>query len=325
MVKPVTMTAAGESAATTPVLAGAGQTLSGTFEYPFAPHYLDLDGLRYHYVDEGSGVPVVMVHGNPSWSYLYRHLVLALRGTHRTIVPDHIGCGRSDKPSDATYEYTLERRIADLGRLIDSLGAEQIHLVVHDWGGMIGTAWAVDHPHRVASIVAMNTAAFHLPAARSMPFTLTLARTPGLGALLVRGLGAFSRGANRYGVVRMPMRPEVAAGFCEPYDSWHNRIAVHRFVQDIPLDPGHPAWERVTQTDQGLHRLRGIPLLLAWGMRDFVFDWHFLAEWERRFPHAESHRFADAGHYLLEDEGPAVIARIVAFLERTESGEGLLR
>ena len=285
-----------------------------TFEYPFAPHHLDLDGLRYHYVDEGSGEPLIMVHGNPSWSYLYRNLVSELRSDYRCIVPDHIGCGRSDKPDDSAYDYTLERRVEDLGKLIDHLGFDRVTLVVHDWGGMIGTTWAARNPDRVVRLIAMNTGAFSLPKSKPLPFSIRLARMPGLGAMLVRGWSAFSKGANTHCVTRAPMRAEVAAGFLEPYDSWRNRIAVHRFVQDIPLHPKERAYRVVAETEANLHRLEGKPMLFCWGMKDFVFDHHFLDEWVRRFPQAEVHRFEDAGHYVLEDAGAEIYPLIKAFL-----------
>lgn len=287
-----------------------------TQAYPFQGRYLELDGQRYHYLDEGQGPALLLVHGNPSWSFLWRELIPELSRDFRCIAPDHIGMGRSDKPDDRAYPYTLERRVADLGQLIDHLDLEDLSLIMHDWGGMIGSSWAVDHPARVRSIVAMNTSAFPLPADKPVPMSLRLARTPLLGALLVRGMSAFSRGANRYCVTRAPLRPEAAAGFLEPYDSWDHRRAVHRFVQDIPLDPGHPSWERVQRTAAGMAAFAELPMLLCWGMQDFVFDAHFLAEWEARFPGAEVHRFADAGHYLLEDAGAEVIPLVAAFLRR---------
>ena len=291
-----------------------------TYEYDFQPNYLDLDGLRYHYIDEGPRDPdteaVVMVHGNPSWSYLYRNLIPTLSDQFRTIVPDHMGCGKSDKPDDQRYSYTLSQRVKDLDALINSLGLHKVHLIVHDWGGMIGTTWAVQNPDQVLSLTAMNTSAFHLPTTKPLPFTIGLARTPGLGALMVRGLSAFSRGANRYCVTRAPMRKEIAAGFLQPYNTWQNRIAVHRFVQDIPLKPKHPTWQLVSDTQANLHRLSKVPTLFCWGMRDFVFDQHFLGLWQSHFPNAEVHTFDDAGHYLLEDAGPEVYPLIRGFLLR---------
>src|SRR5262245_32773123 len=112
---------------------------------------LDLNGLRYHYLDEGQGEPVVMVHGNPSWSYYYRNLVEKLSGSYRTVVPDHIGCGLSDKPDDSKYTYTFSQRVDDLETLLNHLGIDRnITLVVHDWGGMIGLTYAARHPERIA-------------------------------------------------------------------------------------------------------------------------------------------------------------------------------
>lgn len=286
--------------------------------YPFDGKYLDLDGIRYHYLDEGEGEPVVMVHGNPSWSFYYRELVKSLSGRYRVIVPDHIGCGLSDKPDDSKYPYTLARRVEDLTTLLDELGLEKVNLVVHDWGGMIGFAWATRHPDQVSRLTVLNTAAFHLPAGKAFPGTLALARVPGLGALLVRGASAFSRGANRMCVTRRPMPAAVAQGYLAPYDSWKNRVAVHRFVQDIPLSPGDPSYEVVSETQDHLTSLSAIPMMICWGMKDFVFDHRFLDEWVRRFPDADVHRFEDCGHYVLEDATDEIVSLVDEFLGRPE-------
>ncbi len=283
--------------------------------FPFTPHYLDIGGQRMHYVDEGEGEVVLMLHGNPSWSFLYRDLIRELKPDHRAVAPDHIGCGRSDKPDDGAYEYTLASRVADVSRLVDELDLRNITLVVHDWGGMIGMAWATRHADRVARLVVLNTAAFPLPPDKRFPGALTLARIPGFGALLVRGANAFSRGAVRHCVTRKAMSDEVAAGYLEPYDSWAHRIAIHRFVQDIPLGAGDRAYEIMQKTADELGRLVDIPLLLCWGMKDFVFDRHFLDEWQRRFPAAEVHRFPDCGHYVLEDAGEEIVPLVRRFLE----------
>lgn len=283
--------------------------------YPFQGKTLDISGLRLHCLDEGSGPTVLMLHGNPSWSFYYRNLVLALRGDHRTIVPDHIGMGLSEKPPADRYPYTLARRVADLEELLERLEVRgPVTLVVHDWGGMIGLAWAVRHPERVARLVILNTGAFHLPASKPLPWQIGVVRNTPLGPLLVRGFNAFCRGAVRSCVTRRPMSAEVRAGYLRPYDSWANRVAVLRFVQDIPLKPNDPSYELVTATQDGLARLRDVPMLICWGMRDFVFDHHFLAEWERRFPAAEVHRFEDAGHYVLEDAGEEIIPLVRQFL-----------
>ena len=285
--------------------------------YPFDGKQLEIQGLRLHYLDEGSGEPVVMLHGNPSWSIYYRNLVLALRGSYRTVVPDHIGCGLSEKPGDERYPYSLERRVEDLEALLESLGlTRDVTLVLHDWGGMIGMAWASRHPERVKRLVVLNTAAFGLPASKPLPFTLRLVRDTALGALLVRGANAFARGATRMAVTRRPMPRALREAYCAPYDNWNNRIATLRFVQEIPLAPGDKGFELVTSVAQGLERFRGVPMLICWGEKDFVFDHHFLAEWTRRFPEAELHRFPDSGHYVLEDAGEEIAPLVSSFLER---------
>jgi haloalkane dehalogenase len=285
--------------------------------YPFESRWLERGRHRLHYLDEGKGEPIVCVHGNPTWSFYYRNLVLALRGSFRVVVPDHMGCGLSDKPPDSEYEYVLDRRVEDLEALLEHLGVrERVTLVLHDWGGMIGLAWATRHPERVARLVILNTAGFRLPAAKPLPWTLRAIRNvPPFAALAVRGLNAFASLATSMAVVR-PLSPEVSRGLVAPYDSWKNRIATLRFVQDIPLGPGDRSWETVLATESGLERLSGLPAIVCWGERDFVFDDHFLQEWRRRFPRAEIHAFADAGHYVLEDAHERVIPLVRDFLAR---------
>jgi haloalkane dehalogenase len=286
-------------------------------EYPFIGKYLDLDGLKYHYLDEGSGPPVVMVHGNPSWSFYYRNLVKALSKDHRCIVPDHIGCGFSDKPGDDCYDYTLSRRIDDLERLIETLDLkEKVTLVVHDWGGMIGMSWAVRHPDKVARLVILNTAAFPLPKAKRFPLGLRICRDSFIGALLVRGFNAFARGAASVGCKMNPMSRELKKLYCLPYDSWKNRIATLRFVQDIPLKPGDRGYDLISNTAAGLEQFRHLPMLILWGKKDFVFDRRFLDEWRKRFPGAEIHSWGTGGHYILEDLKDEVIPLITEFLGR---------
>jgi haloalkane dehalogenase len=295
--------------------------VTGTFteEYPFSGKYLDLDGLAYHYLDEGSGEALVMLHGNPSWSFYYRNLVQVLSGRYRCIVPDHIGCGLSDKPGDERYDYSLARRVDDLERLLDRLAIrDRITLVLHDWGGMIGMAFANRHPERIRRLVLLNTAAFHLPATKRLPLALRICRDTQLGTLLVRGLNAFSLAASFVGCKANPMPAPLRAHYRLPYDSWRNRIATLRFVQDIPLGPGDRGYELVTEVSNGLERFASLPTVIIWGERDFVFDGHFLAEWRRRFPAAELHLFPDGGHYILEDKQEAVVPIIAEFLERTE-------
>jgi haloalkane dehalogenase len=281
-------------------------------EYPFQPRFFDVGGgQRMAYLDEGQGPTVVMVHGNPSWSYLYRNLVRSLRDRYRCIVPDHLGCGFSDKPTE--YPYQLRNHIENLEGLLEALAVERCILVVHDWGGAIGMGWAGRHPERVAGVVVLNTAAFR---SSRLPWRIALCRLPILGALLVRGLNGFA-GAAIHMAVHRPMRPEIAAGFLAPYNNWRNRIAVHRFVLDIPMNPSHPSWEPLVAIEQSLANLQQCPMLLCWGGRDFCFNAAFFEEWRRRFPEAEAHYFPDAGHYVLEDGLAEILPLIESFLGRT--------
>lgn len=290
-------------------------TLLETFDARHPGRDFDRDGLRLHYLDEGSGEPVVMVHGNPTWSFYFRGLVEALSPEYRTIVPDHIGCGRSDKPGDDAYDYTLKSRVDDLEALLDHLGVDRgITLVLHDWGGMIGMAFAARHPERIARLVVLNTAGFPLPASKPFPWPLRVCRDTPIGAALVRGGNAFCRIAARVCATRRPLSREARAAYLAPYDSWANRIAVLRFVEDIPLRPTDRSYPIVREVADRLQAFADVPMLIGWGLKDFVFDRHFLDEWVRRFPRAEVHRFDDSGHYILEDQAEALGASIRTFL-----------
>lgn len=281
---------------------------------PFPPRFFDRNGLRMHHVDEGQGDPLVFVHGNPTWSYYFRGLIQGLRGDFRCIALDHIGCGLSDKPDDSRYRYTLQSRVDDLDALIGHLNlGDRITLLVHDWGGMIGLAWAVRHAERVKRLVILNTSAFLLPPGKKLPWQLWLVRNTPLGAILVRGLNLFSRGLVSTCAAK-PLPAEVKRAYLAPYDSWKNRIAVLRFVQDIPLKPGDESYPLCQATEHGLARLRGIPMLICWGEKDFVFDLDFLRGWQERFPEATVHRFPGAGHLVLEDAGSEVLAEVRRFL-----------
>ncbi len=286
-------------------------------DYPFKSHFLDRAGYKLHYLDEGSPDhdPIVLLHGNPTWSFYYRRVIAALSPTHRCIAPDHIGMGLSDKPGDDRYQYTLDRRVDDVEALLDHLHIKSnITLILHDWGGMIGTAFATRHPDRIKQFVILNTGAFHLPKSKPLPWQLKLCRGP-LGALFVRGFNGFSRDAVKSCVIRLSLPPEVKRAYLAPYNSWSNRIAVHRFVQDIPLKPGDRAYDTVTRVQDNLHQFANHPMLICWGLRDFVFDHHFLSEWEKRFPRAAVHRYEDGGHYILEDAHEQIIPLMREFLK----------
>ncbi|MGH7134363.1 MAG: alpha/beta fold hydrolase [Pirellulales bacterium] len=278
--------------------------------YPFESKWLSVGGLRYHYLDEGQGEPLLLVHGNPTWSFYWRELAAALRGKYRLIVPDHIGCGLSDKPQ--RYEYRLARHIDNLRRLVDHLGLEKLTLLAHDWGGAIGLGAAVAEPNRFQRFVLFNTAAYR---SRCVPWRIRLCRTPFFGELAVRGLNAFARAALTMAVARHErMTPAVRAGFLAPYDSWANRIAIHRFVQDIPLSPRHPSYATLEAIERGLPTLRGRPMMFIWGMRDWCFTPHFLQRFLELFPEAEVHPLLDASHYVIEDAHERIVPLVERFL-----------
>lgn len=281
-------------------------------QYPFRPRrHRTAGGAWMSYVDEGPRTEraVVMLHGNPTWSFYYRGLIAALAPRVRCIAPDHIGMGLSDKP--ARHDYSLAGRIADVGGLIDALQLTAVDLVLHDWGGAIGLGWAVGQERRVGRIALMNTAAF--PSLR-IPWRIAVCRWPVIGEWLVRGANAFARGATRMAMSERALSPAEKRAYLFPYDSWANRIGIHRFVRDIPLELNHPSRPTIERIARELPRLALKPKWVGWGGRDFCFNEHFLARWRELYPHAEFRVFARAGHYVLEDAGAAIAAPLESFL-----------
>jgi cis-3-alkyl-4-acyloxetan-2-one decarboxylase len=280
--------------------------------YPFASHELMLDGQRYHYLDEGQGVPLLLVHGNPTWSFYWRNVVTAFRDRYRVIVPDHIGCGLSDKPQ--RYNYCLAQHVENLQRLVETLDLQNVTLIAHDWGGAIGAGAALAAPERFARIVMMNTAAFRSP---HIPWQIRMARTPLLGTLAVRGGNAFLRAALRTALEKpQNITPPIRAGYLAPYNSWANRVAVDKFVKDIPRTPQHRSYEALRQMEESLPMLADRPWLLVWGMRDWCFHEWYLQRFLELIPQAEVRRLAAAGHWLVEDNPQAVIGSIEEFLTK---------
>lgn len=274
-------------------------------EYPFAPRSFAVEGARLSYVDVGprDGQSVLFVHGNPSWSFLWRKALARSSATRRAIALDHVGMGLSSKPQ--TYEYRLARHVANLVGLIRELDLERITLVVHDWGGPIGLGALFAEPERFERVVLTNTACFTGLAA---PWRIRLCRTPLVGALAVRGLNAFAGAATRMAVER-PLSRDAKRGFLAPYHDWRSRVAIQRFVEDIPLSERDASWSTLVELERRLPELARLPVSILWGERDFCFTPRFRQEWQVRLPHARVRRFEHAGHYLLEDGGePALDA-----------------
>lgn len=281
--------------------------------YSFKSNWLDINGNRLHYLDEGprNARVLVLCHGNPTWSFYYRTLIPELSRSYRVIVPDHMGCGLSDKPQD--YEYNLEHHIQNLETLISHLKVHDIVLVLHDWGGGIGMGYATRHPESISGFVIFNTAAFYLPA---VPLVLKLARSPIFGEIMLRGLNVFAYIASWIAVYqRKRMTQAIRAGYLAPYNSWKNRIAIYRFVQDIPLSPSHPTRVTINEIDERLHILRDLPMLIIWGKHDFIFTVKkFLTGWKERFPEAHVHVLEKAGHYVVEDAHERILPILRQFL-----------
>ena len=285
-------------------------------EYPFASNYLKVDGGVMHYVDEGADTsgasPMLMVHGNPTWSFYYRKLVAEFSGNTRCVVPDHIGCGLSDKPQD--WPYTLEKHIANLERLVLALDLRNITLCVHDWGGPIGFGFASRHPDRIKRLVISNTAAFR---SLRIPLRIALCKAPGIGSFLVRRMNAFAGMATKMAVHdKQGLNEVVRRGYLTPYDSFEHRVATWQFVKDIPLHKEHPSYQTLANVETSLKQFQDLPTCIVWGERDFCFTPHFRKLWEEHFPEAEVHAIEDAGHYVLEDAGKRVIAWLHDFFDR---------
>ena len=292
-------------------------------DFTFTPRRFEVrPGIGMSYLDEGprDGEIVVMLHGNPSWSFYWRHLVAGLSDRYRCIVPDHVGMGLSDRPDDAAgasprYDYTLQSRVDDLDALLAHLGITgPVTLAVHDWGGMIGFGWALSHMAQVRRLVVLNTAAFPLPSAKPMPWQLSLGRDSRIGGWLIRRFNLFARGAAWLGTERV-LPADVRRGYIAPYNGWRNAISTLRFMQDIPLREGDPAWPLVAEAGRRLHEFADRPAFIGWGLKDFVFDRHFLDGFRRALPEADVHAFDDAGHYVLEDRHEVLVPAIRAFLD----------
>lgn len=293
--------------------AGGGAEKSGWEAlYPFAPHRLAVDGGQMHYVDEGprapgaGGGPLLFVHGNPTWSFYWRRLIAEFSPEARCVAPDHIGCGRSDKPQD--WPYRMEGHGRNLERLLLELDLRDVTLVVHDWGGAIGLWVAGRHPERFSRLAILNTAAFP---STEIPWRIAACRLPVLGELAVRGLNGFA-GAAVYMATERGLAPDVRAGLLAPYADWASRIATHRFVLDIPMAPTHPTWPTICEAEAGLAWLAHCPTALIWGERDWCFTPAFREGFKRRMPWAREERIAEAGHYVVEDAPDRVIAAIRA-------------
>lgn len=290
--------------------------------YDFQPNFFHrADGLDLHYIDEGQGPPVIMVHGNPTWSFFWRKLIQALAPDFRCLAPDHLGMGWSSRPTGEKYGFRLADRARDLAELAEHWNLDRpAHLLVHDWGGPIGLTWAAANPEKVASLTIMNTGT-RVPPNYRLPLRLAIFKAfRPFGKFLAHRLNWFARGAAFFGPAR-GLSPEAERGFLAPYLRSEDRLALSRFVEDIPLSPRHPSYELLAETNERLTTsLAGKPMTLVWGLRDFVFNRKVFLDWRGRFPAARALVLREAGHFLLEDEPVRVADHVRGFLNSVPDG-----
>lgn len=287
-------------------------------EYPFAHGFVATPHGRMHYVESGQGAPVLCLHGNPTWSYLYREFLRGLAPVARVVAPDLIGFGLSEKLAEVD-SYSVEGHIDDVSALVETLDLRDLTLVMQDWGGPIGLGVAARHPDRISALVVMNTIGF-VPQGHVGPPepALSLIRAPMLGEQLVQGLGLFNRLAVPAGIGRPERRdPTALRAYRDVQGSWSERAGTLFFPRAIPNGPDHPSIPVLEETGRYLDDYSG-PLLLIWGMRDPAFGPPILAQWRERFPDAPVLELEDASHFLQEDRPEQIVPRIKSFLAGSE-------
>lgn len=285
--------------------------------YPFKSHFINVHGHRYHYIEEGAGEhTIVMLHGNPAWSFMFRHLIAELGKEYHVIAVDHLGCGLSDKPQN--HHYRLEDHIDNLETLLLGKNLEKITLLMHEWGAAIGMGFAVRHARRIEGLAIMNSFAFSLrkfSPLRALPF-----RIPFFDDKLIREMNLLVWFALHFGVAK-PLPALVKQGYRAPYGTYEDRIGILEFMRDIPLDPENASFEALLEAEHGLWRFRDHPVTIMWGMRDKIYNHAYLRRWRECYPAASCLELPDAGHYLQEDEPDAVLEHLRAFMKKTVSQE----
>ncbi|MEL7237646.1 MAG: alpha/beta fold hydrolase [Planctomycetota bacterium] len=302
-------------------------TFDGTWPYK-AKWFEHPDG-RMHYVDEGprDGEPIVMVHGNPTWGYLYRKFIDAVVAQgYRAVVMDHLGFGRSDKPDDAEL-YRVPRHGERCTALLESLDLNNATVITQDWGGPIGLHWAAKHPDRVRGLVVLNTFVKRPPGKVKLPLPLRLFRTRGVGEVMVKGLNMFVKVVLfKVGLVnRERIGKTERTAYLAPHPKWSDRTSILVFPREIPAGPTGPVSDYVDEINRKLVvAFRNKPVLIAWPMKDIAFTPDILEDmWMPDFPHAEVHRIEHAGHYIQEDAHELVIPKLLGFLTRQDKSIGV--
>jgi len=273
--------------------------------YPYAPNYTEVAGLRMHHLDEGSGPTVLCFHGEPDWSYLYRHMLDALVAAgHRVVCPDLVGFGRSDKPTDQGW-YTYERHVEYVTRQLDQIELHDVTVVVQDWGGPIGLRWAVEHEDQVGRLVVMNTGLFTGKVSKGfMAWRDFAERTPDLP------IGMIMQGAT---TTELP--PEVLGAYEAPFPTAESKAGAQRFPLLVPLSAQDVGASEMAAVQDRLSRWQK-PALIAFSDTDPVFPYPRSGEvFTSLIPAAgEQVRIEGAAHFLQEDRGPQIVeAMLQAF------------
>jgi pimeloyl-ACP methyl ester carboxylesterase len=294
-------------------------TFEGT--WPYEPHWFDTPEGRLHFVDEGprDASPVVLVHGNPSWGYLYRHFIPPLvEAGYRVVVPDLLGSGRSDKP-DRPEAYAIRRHADRTEQLLESLDLRDATLVPHDWG-MTSLQWAVRHPERLRGLFVTNTIAHRRREEIRLPLPIRLFRGRVTGPLLVKRLDVVRRFfLSRFGVEKRDrMTPVVKRANLAPNPTAASRTGVLTFLREIPTHPDDDASRFWGELEDGLERhFRDKPVGIAWGMKDAAFAPAVLDElWLGTLPDAVVTRLPEAGHFVQEDAYEYVVPALLDHLRR---------
>lgn len=286
-------------------------------EYPFTSRYFSLGNHRLHYVSnvdprefEDASQVVLCVHGNPTWSFYYRKLLLGLETIFPVIAVDHLGSGLSDKP--ASYDYCLATHTDNLIAFITGLDLHNVTLVVHDWGGAIGLGAAAAVRNRIDKLLVLNTGAFPPP---YVPLRIAACRIPVLGSWAMRYGNLFARAAVHMAIDRLDHLPEVARkGLLHPYDTPANRIGIDRFVKDIPLTTKHRTYEQLQSLEVNLSKLRDKPTRFVWGAKDWCFRMECLERLEKKLTNSRRRVLQDVGHYVMEEAPDEVLEELRALL-----------
>ncbi|MCH7579819.1 MAG: alpha/beta fold hydrolase [Chloroflexi bacterium] len=285
------------------------ETFGGT--WPYKPRFYEHDGVKLHYVDEGEGDPIVMLHGNPTWGYLYRNFIPPLSQTNRCVAPDHMGFGKSDKPLDK--QYTLARHIENFTALMDELELKDITLVMQDWGGPIGLGFGVEHAGRIKRLVILNTWAFRIPEGSPLAPLLELFRQPNVGEAMVQGLNLFVEGFLPAGIYHKEKLDTFMPAYRAPFPDWNSRIGTLEFPRDIPVGDDQRSSETMAKIQDALVNIN-VPTTIIWGMQDPAIPPPLIEAWKGVYPHAEEHRIETASHFLQEDEPEQIVELIQDFL-----------